>query len=291
MESPHIDIDFLAKETLALSEALKGSEEFGQPSLFDGDFNLSKKTEQVHENEFDSDLHQENSFDASPFPSSTGLVFKIDSGANTFCVRGIVTHNINDTIKEVMDDDQGLNKKLKIKSRADLSLVHYFETESIEHAEIISDYIVNKRFPIHEEMVCNLSDPGFSWWLDSNEEGLKIFFKAQSVERNEEFVQLGPIGDRAIAALKFSQCEKLLRKAFSISEYSSSEKSFEMKPFSTDDLSYQNFRDIFELGQFNFDFNDSDLTLEDRRLVLFLQEVAAVRGFWISIEEILKNNA
>lgn len=291
MESPHIDIDFLAKETLALSEALKGTQDFGQPSLFDGDFLFSKPYSEVHENESVSHNLEKEIFEESPFPNSTGLVFKIDSGVSTFCVRGIVTHDINETINIVMEDDETLNKKLKIKCRSDLSNVHYFETESIEHAEIISDYIVNRRFPVHEEMVCNLSDPGFSWWLESNDEGLKVYFKAQSVERDQEFVRLGPIGDRGIAAQKFAKSEGLLRKIFSISEYSSSEKSFEMKPFRTKDINYQNFRDIFELGQFNFDFSQSDLTLEDRRLVLFLREIAAVRGFWISIEDILQNNA
>ncbi|OUR96413.1 hypothetical protein A9Q84_08660 [Halobacteriovorax marinus] len=285
MESPNIDIDFLAKETLALSEALKGSHGFGQTSLFDDSFTFSR----VHESVEIPPVVEEQLPDISPFPISTGLVFKIDAGVSTFCVRGIVTHDINESINEVMGGNEALSRKLKIQSRSDLSNVHYFETDSIEHAEIIAEYIVNKRFPVHEEMVCNLSDPGFSWWLESNEQGLKVFFKAQSVERDEEYLRLGPIGDRGIAALKFAKCEGLLRKVFSIAEYSSTEKSFEMCPVRSGDLNYEMFRDIFEIGQFNFDFSQLDLTLEDRRLVLFLKEIAAVRGFWISVEEILQN--
>ncbi|PIK16549.1 hypothetical protein [Halobacteriovorax sp. JY17] len=304
MDSPYIDIDFLAKETMALSEALKGSEDFGQPSLFDGDFQFSKNEEVVvevsEESSFDEKLPQEIAIDfeeegvehslESVFPVSPGLIFKIDSGVSTFCVRGILCHNINESVHSVMNDEEGSWKKLKINDREELSGIHYFETSSIEQSEMIAEYILNKRFPIQEEMVCNLSDPGFSWWLESNENGMKVYFKAQSVERDQQFMRLGPIGDRGISSLKFSKCEGLLRRLFSISEYSTSDKSFEIKPFNLNDSNFLNFKDIFEKGEFNFEFDPADLTVDHQRLVIFLQEVAAVRGFWISVEEILNNN-
>ena len=320
MDSPYIDIDFLAKETMALSEALKGSEDFGQPSLFDGDIQQSRdedfvlnskipsielppveisEVKESDESLFDEQLPQDivmefeeevEDEEDSIFPSSPGLIFKIDSGVSTFCVRGVLCRNINDSVHGVMNNENDSWKKLKIRDRDELSGIHYFETSSIEQSEMISEYILNKRFPIHEEMVCNLSDPGFSWWLESNENGMKVYFKAQSVERDQQFMRLGPIGDRGISSLKFSKCEGLLRRLFSISEYSTSDKSFEIKPFNLNDDNFLNFKDIFEKGEFNFEFDEESLSIDHQRLVIFLQEVAAVRGFWISVEEILNNN-
>ncbi|WP_372655883.1 hypothetical protein [Halobacteriovorax sp.] len=363
MDSPNIDIDFLAKETMALSEALKGSEDFGQPSLFDENFQFSREegflindgkdlpesnteinpqeiqeeykaqeqseivevkviedeiveaevlsvadTEDLESDDeafFDVKLPQEidinfeaqeiyeeveEELDDSPFPQSPGIIFKIDAGVSTFCVRGVLCHNINDSVHGVMNDENGSWKKLKIRDRDELSGIHYFETASIEQSEMIAEYIINKRFPIQEEMVCNLSDPGFSWWLENNDNGMKVYFKAQSVERDQQFMRLGPIGDRGIASLKFLKCEGLLRRLFSISEYSTSDKSFEIKPTKLNDDNFLNFKDIFEKGEFNFEFDPAELTLEQQRLVIFLQEIAAVRGFWLSIEEILNNN-
>lgn len=352
MDSPNIDIDFLAKETMALSEALKGSEDFGQPSLFDENFQFSREegflinngqdlseekphetpveikqekkimeeetqfvesevvssnfqeTESDDDSLFDVKLPQEISieFEAqedfneqgpveeTPFPQTPGIIFKIDAGISTFCVRGVLCHNINDSVHGVMNDEDGSWKKLKIRDREELSGIHYFETDSIQQSEMIAEYIINKRFPIQEEMVCNLSDPGFSWWLESNDNGMKVYFKAQSVERDKQFMRLGPIGDRGISSLKFLKCEGLLRRLFSISEYSTSDKSFEIKPTNLNDDNFLNFKDIFEKGEFNFEFDPAELTMEQQRLVIFLQEIAAVRGFWLSVEEILNNN-
>lgn len=299
MESPIIDIDFLAKETFALSEALKGSEEFGQPSFFD-DFTLKSKNTNVEiqnetqvetrdEEEYDIEIEEfvTEDADSAPFPVSTGLIFKIDQNDSTFCVRGLKTLNINETIHDLMCEDEKLLKRLKIRDREELSNVHYFETNSIEEAEVISEYIVNRRFPINEEMVCNLSDPGFSWWYESTDSGFKVFFKAQSVERDQEFIRLGPIGDRLIASSKLASCEGLLRKYFSISEYSSTDKSFEIQSVNANDENFLKFRNIFENGKFDLEFDTTDLSLEHQRLTLFLEELAAVRGFWISIEELL----
>ena len=278
MESPTIDIDFLAKETLALSEALKGREDFGQTHFSFDEVQRPAIIEQVAP-------IQDN--DTTPFPISTGLVFKIDHSSSTFCVRGIKSLNINETIHELMNEDENLLKRLKIREKEELARVHYFETKSIEQAEIISEYIINRRFPIHEEMVCNLSDPGFSWWCESGESSLKVYFKAQSVERDTDFIRLGPIGDRGIAAVKLALCEGLVKKLFSIAEYSSTEKSFEIKAVNPKDENFLKFKNIFEKGQFDFDINEDELSLEHQRLGVFLEELAVVRGFWISVEELI----
>ncbi|WP_127714749.1 hypothetical protein [Halobacteriovorax sp. HLS] len=286
MESPIIDVDFLAKETFALSEALKGSHQFDQVDFFN-EFEQEEVLESPILEESIVTPKNEDIVDSAPFPTGTGLVFCLDQSVSTFCVRGVQTHNINQTIHDLMCEDENLLKRLKIRDKQDLSNVHYFETKSIEQAEIISEYIINRRFPIHEEMVCNLSDPGFSWWYESNDNGFNVFFKAQSVNRDTDYVRLGPIGDRRIAAKKLAMCESLLKKYFSIAEYSSTEKSFEIRAVNPTDKNYLMFKNIFENGSYHFDFDKTSLCLEHQRLALFLEEIAVVRGFWISIEQLL----
>ena len=43
--------------------------------------------------------------------------------------------------------------------------VHWFECESYSQAQIIVDQMMNRRFPYEDEAICNISDPGATWWL------------------------------------------------------------------------------------------------------------------------------
>src|SRR5690606_8120341 len=87
----------------------------------------------------------------------------------------------------------------------------FFMVEDVSQAEIIHDQIHNRRFPIHEEMICNLSDPGFSWWLTKKNKGFQISFTMSVAD--DQTIKLGPLGDRELAIRNFQQFEDLVSSA------------------------------------------------------------------------------
>lgn len=155
-------------------------------------------------------------------PHAPGVIYRIDLGANTFCVRGFSTDNINLQLKALAHEP---NKLMLLKATSLEDQVFFFETKTYEVAEMIKDQIINRRFPLQEDAVCNISDPGYSWWMDITPGRFEIFFKSHAINREEKFLKLGPIGDAKIAMIRLNQAHALLRSSFPLSEYSCSEKS------------------------------------------------------------------
>ena len=68
-------------------------------------------------------------------------------------------------------------------SVTNLDSVLFIEMKDSYRAQLIADLYHGKRFPIREEWLCNLSDPGFSWWLIINDDGsLTIRFQSYGID-------------------------------------------------------------------------------------------------------------
>ena len=70
----------------------------------------------------------------------------------------------------------------------------------------------------------------------------EIFFRSHGINRAEKYIQLGPIGDGSVAALRMNQARTLLRSSFPISEFSCDDKSFTVASSKPDHLSFVSFR-------------------------------------------------
>lgn len=211
-------------------------------------------------------------------PASPGLIYRIDGGMNTFCVRGIATNNIDETFLN-------LNRAaLKIDEDYPLESIHFFETPTIEQAEAVIEQVGNRRFPKQEDLLCNISDPGFSWWMDLGNDRFEIFFRSHGINRADKYIQLGPIGDLRMAALRMGQVQGLLRSSFPVSEFSSTDKGFAIGTLKPEHLGFKSFRDIFVKGE-NFtnleNFPDNNL---GRTLYFYFHELASIRKFWIELQ-------
>lgn len=226
------------------------------------------------------------------YPESSGVIYKVDNGMSTFCVRGFTTSNIAKAFKDLNSISSQKRSTLKLSAEDSLEDVFFFKTKSVELAEAIKEQIINRRFPHQEDAVCNISDPGFSWWMNPGEKKsdgsysgkFEIFFKAHSINRMEEYVQLGPIGDGAIAALRMNQARTLLRSSFPISEYSCDEKSFQVASQKPDHLSFLSFKNIFLLGENNTELENFPDNSVGRALYYYFHELAIVRKFWIEVK-------
>lgn len=226
------------------------------------------------------------------YPHAPGIIYKLDSSIGTFCVRGFPTENIALAMKDIYKSTSPKRSQLKLGEEDELSQVKFFVTKSVELAEAIKEQIVNRRFPHQEDSVCNISDPGFSWWMNAdelNEMGeasgrFEIFFKAHGVNRMDKFIQLGPIGDSTLAIQKMNQARTLLNDSFPIIEYSCDEKNFSVATSKPDHLGFIAFKNIFLHGENETELENFPDTSVGRSLFYYLQELATVRKFWIEVK-------
>ncbi|MBC7427680.1 MAG: hypothetical protein H7336_03650 [Bacteriovorax sp.] len=291
-----LSLDLLLQETLALNEYLRSST---SPKKKDGPvqtFFLATEDLEVPEliTQVEIFAHDEEEREAAIFlyPETPGIIYKIDNGASTFCVRGYSTVNIREAFQELKNVDSAKRQVLKLLKDEDGSSVMFFEAKTFELAEAVREQIINRRFPHQEDAVCNISDPGFSWWMDvreAQENGSKqgrfeIFFRSHGINRAEKYIQLGPIGDGGIAALRLNQARTLLRSSFPISEFSCDDKSFTVASQKPDHLSFISFKNIFIEGINNTELENFPDNSIGRTLFYYFHELAIVRKFWIEVK-------
>lgn len=269
-----LNLDILAQETIDLSQNL--AEEF--PRQFDGIQLDLLDIESENNKELDKNYYE---------PQGPGLAFRIEKGSQTFCIRAALVDKIEYLPEDLEQGDRRLYQALRIDELKQLRDVYTFETESIEMAEVIIDQFCNRRFPYHEEDLFNISDPGFSWWLDERPGSFQIIF--QSPGMNGRYQTLGPLGDSVIASRRFNTLFQGLVEKDILEEYVSSSRLISLRHGG---IKPKVFTQVLSLIKEGKDISDS-LELSEsfkqsrdfRTILLFLKEFSYLRQFWLSIED------
>lgn len=272
MESMDLSFEALTRETFELSHYL---------SQHGWDESLSSSHQLDLSNHLIEQVLEDNIPCVVPYPKSPGLVFRIDRGSDTFCLRGVACHNIAETFELLETRDPALLRKLKIEG--ELDHIRYFDSETFERAEIIRDQLFNRRFPIEEDRICNISDPGFSWWMERGEKSFQIFYQSISVDRASTLVKLGPIGDGKLASRFFMYLESVLANIIPMAHFSSEPRSFKIVCQERN----THFDELIELFQSGLDICSLphfDCLKVHSTLYFYLAELATVRKFWLSVE-------
>ncbi len=254
MDSSLMQFDSMARETLELSKNL-------DPSMFD---------------EMESDFRPSGQ---NFKPIGPGILYRVVTGGSTFSLRGIACESIKETYDELNDGDRSIRSSLKIEENEEVE-IHHFRCDFIEQAEVVMDQLFNRRFPLYEDMLCNLSDPGYSWWMEPNQESLIVYFKSQSIERENNLIKLGPIGDDLLAHRRFGELKQSLSSLFSVREFSCDERRLIIKPVDSSSKGYKALRDIFDTGRSPNDLSGFGSNEIGRTLFFYLNELASVRNFW-----------
>lgn len=229
---------------------------------------------------------------ASPFfqlPSEPGILYHIQRTSSVFVIRTLVTHNIQEDYAKILENPENYpSLRLIEEENIAKEKLRFFVVDNHYQAEIIHDQLNNRRFPIHEEHMCNLSDPGFSWWLTKKENSFQISFNLSST--GDDIVKLGPLGDHQLASQTFFQLGQLLSRtglSFDIQNEINRIQFAEGEP-----VLMEEFQDLFEFGVIGQGLTDLFKLLsrrEQKSSVLestwfYLQELASIRRFWIQIQ-------
>ena len=318
MSDQNFDFDFLARETLALTEQLRkeslnkagddsDNDYFHKDSLlnnceqielelFEEAFNFSQ-SERENNRQVEQEYPPENEPEvqaevAQELPTGPGVVYKLEKGISTFCLRGIATSDMEWEREALERLDPKVMKALRLTNCEDeiSDELGFFATQDEAFAETIIDELINRRFPRQEASVCNLSDPGFSWWLSCENMSFEVYFQSHGIERDENLIQLGPLGDPFIAYQFFKKSFSFLKSQFSINEFSATQKGFRVSCGQSSADKFQELIQLFIDG--NFPWGESvfkDKNSPDKELLLYFYEISLLRKFWIGVQDQLNH--
>lgn len=224
-------------------------------------------------------------------PEGPGVIYHIQKSTSVFVVRTFVSMNIGHDFQKILKRPEDYpSLRLLENGTEDLgNKLKFFLVENPSEAEIIHDQLHNRRFPMFEEMMCNLSDPGFSWWLTKKPSGFQISF-TMSVSEDGNTIKLGPLGDRELALRNFQSFEGLVTSAgleMNIQNELNRVQFSDCEEFLLEEL-----KDVFEFGVVTDTLKDLFKILARKganssRLEeawFYLHELAAMRRFWIQIQ-------
>ncbi len=306
MSDQNFDFDFLARETLALTEQLRKdsfkkdmekitdqSEQF-ELNFFDSAFDFSRRDAEVERfdeflcEEVEEDMAQDIEEEEVSEPrdlAGPGIVYKLEKGISTFCLRGLATSDMEWELDALERGDRNLTKTLRLGEEDSLDNIGFFPTYDEAFAETVIDQLINRRFPRQEAIVCNLSDPGFSWWLSCESLSFEVYFQSHGIERDENLIQLGPLGDPFIAYQFFKKSFNFFKSKFSINEFSATEKGFSVSCSRNSEERFQQLVQLFVDGTYPWDHGVFDGGgSPDKALLLYFYELSLLRRFWVEIQ-------
>ena len=269
MDEVGLSLDHLARETIDLCHSFQGK------NPFDDNQNNSTISQDCEANE---------SFEVSELNlKGAGLAYRIQSSGSTFCLRGMAVDSFEDFYESMNKKEKDVYKALKLsEDEKNSSQVISFPMENRQQAQVVIDQLFNRRFPMEEDVLCNLSDPGFSLWFNRSSESFQIYFKSYGIQREENFLKLGPIADSELMLNRFKKSRDSIFSFFGFTEFSfsPSEVCIEV-PY--EDEKFKALCDIFEKGSFERAekcFIDMEPTL-----YFYFKELAITRQFWLEVEK------
>ncbi len=225
-----------------------------------------------------------------------GVFYHLEKKVSTFVIRIFESQNLSADYQDILDHPENY-PSLRLIDEEDHHVadrLKYFECDLFELARNIKSELANKRFPIFEEHIFNVSDPGDSWWVKLDDNQIKIFFKLSRTESMDKLIKLGPLGDAKVAMEKFNRLYGYFKMLFPIEDYSSAHGQFTIKSDDQNKMFYA-FKKIFSKGDSGFEFWDSLRKLEMKsqnepfieslkQANLFMMDLANIRRFWIQIQ-------
>ncbi len=208
-------------------------------------------------------------------PASSGVVFSIKRNINTFVIKIHPSKNLACDFPLIQDQNPHME-------------FYFHETEDYHLAELLSQRVALQRFPYDEGQICNLGDPGFSWWMQLNPQSMNIYFKTSYWVEGDDFIKLGPLGDPRIARDRLREVATLLENQWQIERSFCNENRFQLR--------IQNFNPSFKLfceAFLNGDMealNQLEIYRFSPYLDNYLSELISVRSFWITVERLLSDS-
>lgn len=227
--------------------------------------------------------------DVPSAPAKPGLFFHVDFHGGTFVIRSLLSDDLSvdiEKIKAAPEDYPTL--RLLNEGRVRWHKLNYFPCEYREEAEVLHQRLGMRRFPLKEEAVCNISDPGFNFWFEKNPQGFTLHPKIKNLAPHSK--RIGPLLDAKISLRRWSELAQVFGELPVAVEFRQEGGSL---CFQTEEAWLSEaFEKIFLMGEFSSELSEVFKLLAKRTKELsvlettwyFLQEAALARRFWMKVE-------
>lgn len=227
-----------------------------------------------------------------------GVIYNLQHKGSTFVLRMIASENLAEDYPKIAQDPKSY-KELRISSNEDEFKLGHFECDSISIAKALIKQMAKKRFPLFEEHMLNISDPGDSWWACKDAGKLTVYFKLSKTENLENMIKIGPLGDGEQILERFKSLREVFGLLFPISEFYSAHGSLSVECTNSENKFFVDLMSLFFSGDVGHDFwiylgqleahaQSEKLRTQVREATYLLMELSVLRRFWIRIEEELR---
>lgn len=222
-------------------------------------------------------------------PQKPGLFFHVDHLGGTFVIRSLLSQSLAQDFERIKGaPEEYPSLRLLSDNRIQWHKLNHFECELFEEAEMLHQRLGMRRFPVKEESVCNISDPGFSLWFEKTKSGFTLHPKIKNLTPN--LVRLGPLVDSKIAQRRWMELSEVMNELPLGLDLSLENGSLTFS--SQESWLSEAVESVFSRGEFSAELMDVFKLLARRTKHLaqletgwfFLQEVALARRFWIKVE-------
>lgn len=289
MDPFNLNVETLSKETFDLANEIKDVYSFDDQLIlkFTEERDISNRSLSTKKNQLSVELSEPEDFvpisisDYNEGPRSEGIIYWILEKDNTFSLYGIATTNIYETKTLLEEDFESILSPSKHSTYLNANEIYFLETGCLALAEMVSDQMLNRRFPYKENQVFNFSDPGVNWWLKDSGDNFEVFFNSQRAIGRDNLICLGPIGDSNIANYRFDNSKESIVNAFGPKDLYCKGQSILVKGSAKGYL----LKNLFMNGILDIDLTDFGLSTKSKTLFYYFKELALARKLWIDVIE------
>ena len=269
------DISFLVQETLDDAEKAK-----------------------PNKNLFTQFFSEHLSFKNDDLPcEGPGVLYHLQLKANTFVIRIYPCENLLVDYKSVLKHpDLYPSLRTHESDKTTKETLQFFECDNFEIAKNIKTQLGNKRFPLFEEHIFNVSDPCDSWWLRTENDKFTVLFQLAHTDNIQDLIKLGPLGETEKYKDLFSKLFGYFKMIFPVGEYSSSLGQFRIGSSEPHHFYFNQIKNILINGEIStelweymrqMELNASSEEYRDsiQKANYVLMELAMMRNFWKTIQE------
>lgn len=223
-------------------------------------------------------------------PSGPGVLYNLQSSSLVFSLRALAVSDVDIMVTDILKAPEDYPSLRLLENEGDpAERLKWFSTGSQGEAEYVCARVAHRRFPRREEDLCNLSDPGFGWWLEEIPGGFVIHGKRNSLHPNLR--SLGPLADPNLFQRHWQDLSEVMSGLPVPLEWMIGNARFQLSSVESPWLT-QELMKVFLNGEVSEELRELFIILGRKYAKpaqleaswYFLKEAAAMRRFWVALE-------
>ncbi len=225
---------------------------------------------------------------------SPGVFYIVEKKSQAFVLRICESENLLIDKPQILEKPQNFPSLKLDSSDTNHLALKSFSCDDFEIAKTIRSTLANKRYPLLEENIFNISDPSYNWWVKDTGDEFSLYFRLSQTNQLDHLIKIGPLGDSQVSQEKFLKMYHFFNQIFPVRNFSCANGCFQIS--SENKMLFSEFKEIFISGAPSFDFwmylqkleyntVDAEQRKSLQEINYFLMEISHLRRFWLEVSE------